>query len=210
MSFDRLAPHYEWMERGLAGQKLQRARTVWLDALEGRARILSVGEGHGRFAAACVARFPEAKLTCMDASGGMLRQARRRLGAHAARVQWLVGDVLAGEPAGPFDAIVTCFFLDCFPPDTLPTVVARLAQATAPGAPWLVADFALPSRGPARLRAAAVHGLMYAFFRRAAGLSARRLTPPDDLLRAHGFQLEARREFEWGLLRSDLWRRVSR
>ena len=52
MKFDRLAPHYDWMESWLAGERLQRARTSGLDALTGRRRILSVGEGHGRFAAA--------------------------------------------------------------------------------------------------------------------------------------------------------------
>jgi hypothetical protein len=48
---------------------------------------------------------------------------------------------------------------------------------------------------------------MYAFFRVVTALPARRQTPPDDLLRAHGFRLAGRREFEWGLLRADLWRR---
>ena len=43
--------------------------------------------------------------------------------------------------------------------------------------------------------------------RRLAGLPARRLTPPHDLLRRQGFQLAGHREFEWGLVRADVWRR---
>jgi ubiquinone/menaquinone biosynthesis C-methylase UbiE len=207
MKFDRLAPHYDWMEALLAGGRLQRVRTAWLDELRGRQRILSAGEGHGRFAAACVARLPEAELTCVEASAGMLARAQRRLGSAAASVRWQHADLLAQEPNGPFDAIVTCFFLDCFPPDTLGTVIAWLTRGATPDALWLVADFALPPRGPARWRAQATHALMYAFFRRVAGLPARRLTPPDEGLRAHGFQLVARRDFDWGLLHADLWRR---
>ena len=33
MKFDRLAPHYDWMETWLAGERLQRTRTAWLDEL---------------------------------------------------------------------------------------------------------------------------------------------------------------------------------
>lgn len=32
MSFDRIAPHYRWLEAILAGNVLQRARTAWLAA----------------------------------------------------------------------------------------------------------------------------------------------------------------------------------
>lgn len=205
MKFDRLAPHYEWMESLLAGERLQRARTAWLEQLSGRRRILSVGEGHGRFAAACAARFPEAELTCVELSARMLAVAQRRLGRDAARVRWRHGDVLEWEPDAPFDAIVTCFFLDCFPPDRLAAVVARLAHSAAPGALWLVTDFTLPPHGPARWRALAAHSVMYAFFRRVVDLPALRLTPPDDLLRAHGFHLMARCDFDWGLVQADVW-----
>jgi len=168
---------------------------------------LSVGEGHGRFAAARVERFPEAGLTCVEVSAGILARAQRRLGRDAACVRWRHGDVLAWEPIEPFDAIVTCYFLDCFPPDTLATIVGHLARCVAPDALWIVTDFALPSHGLARSRAQAAHFLMYAFFRRIVDLPARRLTPPDDLLRAHGFHLTARRKFDWGLVQADVWQR---
>ena len=210
MNFDRLAPHYDWLEEFLAGDRLQRARTAWLGELGGRKKILSVGEGHGKFAAACRARFPEAELTCVEASPAMLARAQRRLGADAAQVNWHGGDLLAWAGGGPFDAIVTCFFLDCFPPETLATVVEALARRATPDAVWLLVDFALPARGLARWRARAVHSLMYGFFRLMTGLRARRLTPPDDLLRRQGFQPAGRREFEWGLVRAEVWRRSGR
>ena len=210
MNFDRLAPYYDWMETLLAGVRLQSARMAWLSELRGRPRILSVGEGHGKFAAACHTRFPEAELTCVEASPGMLACAQRRLGPDAARVNWHCGDFLAWNADGPYDAIVTCFFLDCFPPDTLAAVVGKLARCAAPSAVWLVVDFALPPRGPARWRARAVHWLMYAFFRQIVRLPARGFTPPDHLLVSHGFQLACRKEFDWGLVRADVWLRSER
>jgi ubiquinone/menaquinone biosynthesis C-methylase UbiE len=211
MSFDILAPHYTWMERVLAGPRLQRARRAWIDALQGCERILMAGVGHGHFLAACVRRFPEARITCVDASAGMLRRAKRRAeraGAHLHRLDFVHAALPAwSAPPGRFDAIATHFFLDCFPPDELAEVVAGLARGAKPQARWLLTDFAVPSGGLARQRARAVHALMYAFFRRVTRLSARRLTEPDPLLAAHGFALRGRKTSEWGLLRSDLWAR---
>lgn len=209
MNFDRLAPAYDWMEALSAGNLLQRARTCSLDRLEGCRNVLSVGEGHGRFSEAYLARFPDARLTVLEESAGMLSRAQRRLGTNARRVDWHRGDIRTWRTDKVFDAVVCCFFLDCFPPDMLASVIASLAGHAAPDARWFVVDFAVPSRGAARWRALGIHWLMYSFFRHAVGLPARRLTPPDAFLAGHGFSLESRHEFEWGLVRADLWTRSS-
>jgi len=207
MSFDLLAPHYDWMEALTAGQRLQRARTVWLDELRDCRRILSVGEGHGKFAEACTTRFPHAELTCVEDSKKMLGRARARLTGSPAKINWVEADIFQWRPTGKYDAVVTCFFLDCFTADQLAEVIEKLAESAAPHAAWIVVDFSVPSSGLARWRAQVIHALMYGFFRVATSLPTRHMTAPDALLRAHGFRLEGRREFEWGLLRADLWRR---
>jgi hypothetical protein len=86
-------------------------------------------------------------------------------------------------------------------------VISRLAFSATSSAQWLLADFAVPSTGLRRLRAEAIHRLMYFFFRTATGISARRLTPPDAFLRAHDFDLRCRTTSNLGLLHSDLWSR---
>ncbi len=207
MNFDRLAPHYHWMEALSGGGLLQQARTIWLDELKDCRRILSAGEGHGRFAAACTARFPMAELTCMEASAAMIAVAQTHLGRSGDSVRWHHAELLHWQNEEKFDALVTCFFLDCFPPEELTAVIANLAIRAAPQAVWLVVDFALPAHGLARWRAQVVHTLMYFFFRRVVALPARRLSAPDHLLRAQGFQLIARRTYNWGLLRADVWQR---
>lgn len=207
MSFDLLAPHYDWLEALTAGERLQRARTAWIDVLEGHDRVLSVGEGHGRFAAAFAKKFPQSKLTCIEDSEKMLARSRLRTPAPATPIDWVQADIFKWAPAGKYDAIVTCFFLDCFSPEMLAEVIAKLAGCASSTAAWIVVDFAVPPRGPARWRAKAVHALMYAFFQIFTSLPARRQTEPDRLLRAQGFHLAARKEFEWGLVRADVWRR---
>lgn len=211
MSFDLLAPHYTWMEKVLAGPRLQRCRVTWLDALAGCEDLLIVGVGHGHFLKRCAQRFPRARITSVDASAGMLRRARRHAEhvphverlefVHAALPDW-------PPPAGAYDAIVTHFFLDCFAGEELRVVIGQLAAAARPEAVWLLSDFAIPRGGFARQRARAVHALMYGFFRRVTRLRARRLTEPDPLLQAKGFRLAGRKPSEWGLLRADVWLRA--
>jgi SAM-dependent methyltransferase len=209
MSFDRLARHYRWMERVLAGDTLQRARTAWLAQVGTPRRALLVGEGNGRFLAAALGALPTTRFVCVDASDGMLEMARRAVPrGELGRVEF-EHRVLPGwspDRAG-FDLLVTHFFLDCFPAETLERLVPILAQGLEPNAPWLIADFVLPARGPARWRARVIHALMYAFFRWATRLPARSLAAPEPWLLRNGFTCAAQQEFEWGLIRSSLWRR---
>jgi hypothetical protein len=135
----------------------------------------------------------------------MLARARQRTHGLGGNIRWVQADVLAWRSRAEFDAIVTCFFLDCFPPERAAQVVGRLARAATADAVWLVVDFSVPVAGPARWRAQAVHWLMYRFFRVAAGLPARRFKPPDPLLARHGFRLRGRKEYNLGLVRADLW-----
>ena len=211
MSFDLLAPHYTWMETILAGPRLQQSRVAWLDALAGRENILIAGVGHGHFLRRCAIRFPSARVTSVDASREMLDHAEagaRRAGARMDRLNFVHATLPAWQPPEPeFDAIVTHFFLDCFRPEELGLVIRKLAGGAHPNACWLIGDFAVPARGLARLRARALHTLMYAFFRLATRIRADRVTEPDALLAAAGFELFQRRTTEWGLLRSDLWLR---
>lgn len=209
MSFDPLAPHYRWMEWLLAGGKLQRCRTAFLERVSEARDVLVMGEGNGRFLVACRTQLSRARITCVDASAGMLAQARRRLRLHGLgedRVHFLQADALSWTPpARSFDLVATHFFLDCFRPEQLSGLIAGLARAVRPQATWLLADFCTPEAGLVRQRARWIQWSMYRFFRCVARLPATRLTEPDGYLRAEGFELRQRRFSEWGLLHTDLW-----
>jgi trans-aconitate methyltransferase len=169
-----------------------------------------LGEGSGGFLGECLGRFPDASVTCVDESAAMLRQARRQLARQNLddpRVCWVTADALTWTPArGEFDLIVTHFFLDCFRADQLRELVPRIAGGAATNASWLIADFQVPRDGWRRVRSRAILALLYAFFRVVTRLPARSLAPPDEYLEGAGFQMTHRVEFEWGLLKSELWR----
>ena len=206
MNFDRLAPFYQTMDLLAAGGKLQRRRVAFLGQLPVPRRILLAGEGHGRFLTECVRCFPGAQIVVVDASAGMLAVAKRQPGL--SRVEFAHADLLEWEhPAGRFDLIVTNFFLDCFAADQLAVVVARLARLAAPQASWLIADFDIATGRWAGMRCRLILALLYRFFSITCRLEAQALVSPDAALQASGFARHCRITSEWGLLKSEWWRR---
>ena len=170
-----------------------------------------IGEGNGRFLAEFLKINKTASVVCVDASSRMLELAKRRaVGSTGDRVRFVQADLL--DPpywqcqGGPFDLVVTHFFLDCFRADQLDPIVTAIAEQTSSGARWLLADFRVPTAGLARIRAKAILWLAYTFFRIATRLPAKWITPADSFLQRNGFSLQERRVYDLGLLHSDLWR----
>ena len=207
--FDRLAGVYRGLEFLAFGRDLERARFCLLDRLQGCREILVLGEGDGRCLAQLVRAAPEARIRCVDLSGAMLARAAARLQDPAARsrVAFEQADALSVPlPADRYDAVVTLFFLDCFPAGEVAALVERLRTSLRPGALWLWADFAQPARGWRRWPARAALRLLYAFFRWQTGLTARVLPPAEETIQRAGFAREAEREFQGGFVRCVLFR----
>jgi len=209
MSFDTLAPHYRWMELLLAGGVMQRGRIAHLEAARHCRSALLLGEGPGRFLTRLLRLNPQVQVTCLDQSKAMIRSARRQLvkqSLPANRVEFVCADVRSWTaPQNRFDLVVTNYFLDCFRPGELKRLIESVAKSVTPDAQWLLSDFTIPSRGWRRWRAELLVFSMYVFFRAVTGLSAERLTPVDDLLRAAGFELRRRRRLNFELIQTDLW-----
>lgn len=206
-SFDRLARVYRALEFLAFGRDLERARFCLLPHLKPCRTILVLGEGDGRCLEQLLALNPSASIDCLDLSAAMLDRARRRLGARASRVNFIHADVLATElPARHYDAVVTCFFLDCFDDGQAQTLVTHIAASLQPHALWLWADFVLPAHGPARWRAQVWLVLLFGFFRWQTGLKNNALPHSEKLIEAAGFDSIAMQTRQWGLLRSRVYR----
>ncbi|TLD72242.1 class I SAM-dependent methyltransferase [Phragmitibacter flavus] len=207
MNFDRIAPHYRWLEGLLAFGQLQRARTFWIREVQSShrpANILIIGEGNGRFLQVLIKHCPHAHITCVDSSLRMIELAQSRIGKNASRVQWVHANVQhwQADPAS-FDLIVTHFFFDCFKPDEVASTVDHLAPMVTRNAAWLIADFCAPS--PSAIASRSLLALLYAFFKRTADVTNQSISPPDPWLGQHRFHLRQRRHFACGLLHSDWW-----
>ena len=214
MNFDRLAPHYHWLEKIFAGSLMQRCRISFLPATKNCRNALLIGEGTGRFLVELLRLNPRIQITCVEQCEVMIKQARRRVVRERlddSQIQFQQLDVLQWlPPKKKFDLVVTNFLLDCFRAEQLQKLIPRLAGSATADAIWLLADFRVPERGWRRWRARAILASLYAFFKVMTSLSASSLTAPDKFLAANGFKLVYRRQVNFGLVYADLWSRGGR
>lgn len=207
MNFDRVAPHYRWLETLAFRNQLQEARTTFVREIHPPRRVLVVGEGNGRFLVEFVRVHPAAVVDCIEASGRMIELARRRVGM--AKVRFVQGDIREVElRPNSYDLLVTHFFLDCFGDESLPGVIAKLASSANQNAEWLVADFLQPARDWWHLRPRFVIALMYFFFRVVSGIEARCLLDYRPFLQTEGFRPAETILSPNKMVRSELWRRA--
>jgi len=212
VSFDAVAPWYRLLESIAFGNALQKARIACLDEIGSARRAFIVGEGNGRFLADVLQRYPLLRIDCLDSSERMLDLAQRHVlettPDEIGRVTFIRDDVRSWTPNDRYNLIVTHFFLDCFSTQQVGLIVAKLAQAAAPNATWLLADFRIPEGGFARAHAKAWLAVMYWFFRSVAGIEAHELVDPSPFLRVEGFTLARQHLLRLGMLKSELWRRL--
>ena len=204
-TFDRLARPYRWLEYAAFGRGLLRCRYDLLPWLADARRVLTVGEGDGRFVAELVRRFPEINVDCVEASEAMIARAQSRL-PKGANVTFRHANALELDfPKGKYDAVVTCFFLDCFKSETLAELMPRMAGSLQPCGNWLVAEFGQPSRGLAAWHARAWLAAMYFFFRYATRLEARRLPDWESEMARIGFACFERVTRRYELMATSRW-----
>lgn len=206
-NFDRIARPYRWLEYLSFGPMLERCRFYRIPQLADARRALVLGDGDGRFLARLLACNPELHVDAVDQSAAMLRLLERRVAAVEAgeRVRVHQSDAQAFAPAGAYDLVVTHFFLDCFTTEEVQRLAEGIRPHLAPGALWLVSEFAIP-RGLAALPAKSIVAALYGAFRLITGLRVHTLPDYSGALIQAGFELEERKPFLAGLLVSDTWR----
>jgi ubiquinone/menaquinone biosynthesis C-methylase UbiE len=202
MNADPLARWYRLIEYCAFGRALERSRLKHLDSLSNSRKILVLGEGDGRLLAHLVNIAPQASIDVVETSSEMIRLAQAR----TPNVNFIQQDARDIQfPDATYDAVVTCFFLDCFTEDHARLLVNRLARALNPGGLWLVTDFAIPPHGWRRWHATVWVWTMYRFFQLTTNLKTGRLPPIDQLLSEAGLQRTALYEGRGGLIISASW-----
>ena len=209
MNADGIAASYRWLEYAAFGRELERARLDFLDRARDARRVLILGEGDGRFLARLLASNRRTRVDVVESSGRMIELARRRVPAsEGARVTFHRRNAAADAlPDGPFDLVVTHFFLDVLTPCEAEAAVAKAGARLSPGAVWLLSEFQAPRARVARLHAQAWLKAMYGFFSIATRLEASQLPEYRKMLERSGLVEIEHRERRWGLIRSQVWRK---
>ena len=209
MNADRIASSYRWLEYAAFGLALENARFDFVSYAAGARRILILGEGDGRFLARFLRCNREGSVAVVESSKGMIQLARRRVPpTEQSRVEFHQFDAVAHAlPPGPFDLVVSHFFLDILDCRDVEAVICKVGALLAPGAVWLVSEFQEPRAGVRRLHARLWLGAMYGFFSLTTGLQARKLPPYREQLERRGLTEIEHRERRLGLIRSQVWRK---
>jgi ubiquinone/menaquinone biosynthesis C-methylase UbiE len=165
-------------------------------------RALDLGTGTGFLARRFLERFPEATLVAVDGAAAMLDLARARLGALAARVEFVVGDFRRLDTLAPgaFDVVVSSFALHHLTADEKRYVLRQVVSCLRPGG-WLVNADLVVSEWPEleeRIQALRVEGIVA----RAGGRDPRFVDP--GATRAWLDEMEAREGDQPLLLAEDL------
>jgi hypothetical protein len=175
---------------------------------------LVLGDGDGRFTRRLLRECREIKVHAVDGSAGMLGALTRNCARDADRLKTELADLRTWQAsvtsAHMFDLVVTHFFLDCLSTDEVLALGARIGPLLAPGALWVVSEFAIPEGWFGRLVAGPVVQGLYVAFGLLTGLHTRTLPDYASALSGAGFRRIESRARLGGLLVSELWTPVER
>jgi ubiquinone/menaquinone biosynthesis C-methylase UbiE len=207
MNADRIASTYRWLEYAAFGLALEQARYDFLSHAAAARRVLILGEGDGRFLARLLRCNRNARVAVIESSARMIQLARSRVTpGDRSRVDFHQVDAVTHPlPGGPFDCVVSHFFLDILTCRDADAVIGKVSAQLAPGANWLVSEFQEPASGARHLHARLWLGAMYGFFSMTTGLSTTKLPPYRNMLQRHGLAEIEHRERRFGLIRSQVW-----
>ena len=105
-------------------------------------RILELGVGTGETARRVLELHPDARLTGIDSSAAMLKEARERLPAADLRVARLEDPL----PEGPFDLVVSTLAVHHLDSTGKADLFRRVAAVLRPGGRFVLADVVVPER----------------------------------------------------------------
>jgi ubiquinone/menaquinone biosynthesis C-methylase UbiE len=207
-NFDIIAAPYRSLEYLTLGKTLENCRNHYLPQLIDRRHALVLGDGDGRFLAQLLTHNPHLHVNAVDTSSTMLQLMRKRCEeeAHNADIRLSThhADALTFPLEGPYDLVVTHFFLDCFTQSEVDSLIARITPTLAPGALWLISDFRIPT-GLMRLPAKLLTRSLYLAFRILTGLRTTHLPDHVTPLKAFGLKRITHQHRLAGLLTTELW-----
>lgn len=95
-------------------------------------RILDLGAGTGLFSAMLLRNFPASSIRLVDASNGMLREARRRF-AMDSNVEFVQADMTRGELGGPWDLVISALAIHHLADEEKINLFKEIRRSLRPG-----------------------------------------------------------------------------
>jgi tRNA (cmo5U34)-methyltransferase len=180
--FDLVSPIYDGLATLTFGGAIHRAQVSLLSHVSDIDSALVIGGGTGWFLLELLTRTSVRRVTYIDLSQEMLRKSvaliERSRPDFLERVEFRLGsEESLTDSDGPYDLIVTNFFLDLFEDENCARIAGILHRRLAPAGRWLFVDFHVPDAGWQRLSALALFKAMFTFFNVFSKMESRR--PPN-------------------------------
>ncbi|HMV69116.1 MAG TPA: class I SAM-dependent methyltransferase [Myxococcota bacterium] len=148
--FDEVATTYDLLTAFNPGYHKNLRASARRMALPPRARVLDLCCGTGSSTAALRACWPDAEITGLDASEGMLERARRKPELRATFLHGDAMDPAAAGAAGPYDGVLMAYGIRNVPdPDAC---LARIRDLLAPGGVLCLHEYSVADSWWARLK----------------------------------------------------------
>ncbi|WP_162053527.1 class I SAM-dependent methyltransferase [Pontibacter pamirensis] len=206
--FHRVASFYDRLARLVYGDALEQAQLSLLPHLPQQGRVLVIGGGSGWILEQLLLAGKQLDILYLDAAPAMLQRARHRFERfrqpHQCMVSFRLGTEQALQPHEQFEAVITPFLLDLFPPLRLQQLMQTLAAALTPHGRWLFADF-WPMQQPPPLRQRLLVWSMYSFFGFVSGVKAKQLPDYTAHFNSLGFKEEFSRSFYEGMVQAKVF-----
>jgi SAM-dependent methyltransferase len=205
-NFNTIARPYRWLEYLTLGKSLENCRIHYLPQLLTQRNALVLGDGDGRFLAQLLKHNPHLHADAVDTSSTMLELLRQRCEAVTpdANIRTHHANALTATLEGPYDLVVTHFFLDCLTQPELNTLIDRIKPTLTPNALWLISDFRIPT-GAMHLPARLLIRALYLAFRLLTGLRTTHLPNHATPLTQAGLTQISKQYRLAGILTSELW-----
>ncbi|GAB3540650.1 hypothetical protein GCM10027443_38880 [Pontibacter brevis] len=211
--FHRVASFYDRLARLVYGDALEQAQLSLLPQLPQEGRVLVIGGGSGWILEQLLLTGKRLDILYLDAAPAMLQRARQRHERfrlpHSCSVSFRLGTEKALLPHEQFEAVITPFLLDLFPPPRLQQLMHTLAAALTPSSWWLLADF-WPVQQPPPFRQQLFIWGMYRFFGLVSGVKAKQLPDYAAHFRSLGFQETHSRSFYSGMVQAKVFVRIEK
>lgn len=200
--FNRLAPFYTLLTRLAFGKTLQRAQEHFLSSIHPGDHVLILGGGSGELLKSLLKQQPRITVDYIDISSKMIQLARKKT-HNAPNVNFIIGTE-QHLPDRTYSVVITNFYLDLFPDDTLDHVIKKIKTHLRPGGQWLAADF-VEEKGWHKVMVSC----MYLFFKTIARIEASRLPDWQSTLKKAGMQEISSKKFYRGFIKSSVYKFVT-
>jgi tRNA (cmo5U34)-methyltransferase len=198
--FDRIAWIYDWLASVVFGASIKKSQIHFINHIPEHANVLILGGGTGWILPEILSVRPDCKIVYIEASEKMILLSKKRT-TNYSHIHFIHGTELDIPVSMQFDAVITNFYLDLFPPDKLSEVIRKILSSMKREGIWIVTDFVNVSKWQGLLLK-----IMYYFFSVTTNIEAKHLPGYTKAIEQSGLRAIDSRKFYSGFIKTMIFR----